>query len=373
MTDSKVVKESLEAYSEKIKELYESGETTELSFRIALYELLKNVIPSNYNVQIIEEAKREKFGSPDFKVKTNTKIIGYIETKDITVDIHRLKGRDKEQIDRYVKNVENLILTNYRDFVLYQNGKKVLDVAILDEDFELIESGIERFYRLVQQFLSVSTPIIKNVKELAEFLAKRARILRDIVLENLDDNDELKSLYLAFKEHLVSDMTEEKFADAYAQTVIYGLFMARFNVDEKLTKEKVLLEGIPKSLGVIHGIFKYIVAFELPSYLEWIIDEIITILNNVNVLRIKKDFKMDKEDPFLHFYEDFLAKYDPKLRKSKGVYYTPLPIVEFIINSVDVLLKEKFEKKLYDKDVKILDPAVGTGTFLAVLLGKIVL
>ena len=189
----------------------------------------------------------------------------------------------------------------------------------------------------------------------------------------MDDNDELKSLYLAFKEHLVSEMTEEKFADAYAQTVIYGLFMARFNVDEKLTKEKVLLEGIPKALGVIHGIFKYIVAFELPSYLEWIIDEIITILNNVNVLRIKKDFKMDKEDPFLHFYEDFLAKYDPKLRKSKGVYYTPLPIVEFIINSVDVLLKEKFEKKLYDKDVKILDPAVGTGTFLAVLLGKIVM
>jgi len=371
MTDSKVVEETLKAYSEKVKELYESGETTELSFRIVLHELLKNVIPSNYNVQIIEEAKREKFGSPDFKVKTNTKIIGYIETKDITVDIHKLKGRDKEQIDRYVKNVENLILTNYKDFILYQNGKKVLDIAILDEDFELIESSIERFYRLVQQFLSVSTPEIKSVKELAKFLAKRARILRDIVLENLDEDEDLKSLYLAFKEHLVSGMTKDEFADAYAQTVVYGLFMARFNVDDKLTREKVLLKGIPKSLSVVHGIFRYIVAFELPSYLEWIIDEIITILNNVNILRIKRDFKMDKEDPFLHFYEDFLAEYDPKLRKSKGVYYTPLPIVEFIINSVDVLLKEKFGKKLYDKDIRILDPAVGTGTFLAVLLRKI--
>ncbi|AEF95815.1 type ISP restriction/modification enzyme [Methanotorris igneus] len=364
------MKEILKNYIKTIKEIYNEGEFSEYSFRYALEELLRDII-KEYDVKIIHESGREDFGAPDFKIKGNGKIIGYVETKKIDVDLHRLPKRDKEQLNRYKNNIENLILTNYKEFVLYQNGEKVEDVVILDDDLNLIEANIEKFEKLIERFLSLSTPEIKEPSKLAEFLAKRARLLRDAILNNLDENEGIKALYEAFKEHLISDMKKEEFADAYAQTIVYGLFMARFNIEGELTKERVVFKGIPKSLRVIHEIFKHI-ASDLPSYLDWIVDEIITILNNIDIKKIEESFKIvGKEDVFLHFYEDFLASYNPELKKSKGVYYTPLPVVEFIVNSVDEILKDRFGKRLHDENVRILDPATGTGTFLATVLERV--
>ncbi|ACV24186.1 type ISP restriction/modification enzyme [Methanocaldococcus fervens] len=364
------MKRALKNYAKSVKEIYNEGEFSEYSFRYALENLLKNIL-NGYDVKIIHESGREDFGTPDFKIKGKGKIVGYIETKKIDVDLHRLQKRDKEQLERYKENIENLILTNYKEFILYQNREKVEDVVILDDDLNLIEANIEKFERLIERFLSLSTPEIKDPTKLAEFLAKRARLLRDAILENLDENEEIKALYEAFKEHLISDMKKEEFADAYAQTIVYGLFMARFNIEGDLTKEKVAFKGIPKSLGVIHKIFKHI-ASDLPDYLDWIVDEIITILNNIDIKKIEESFKISgKEDAFLHFYEDFLASYNPELRKSKGVYYTPLPVVEFIVNSVDEILRDRFGKRLHDENVRILDPATGTGTFLAVVLKRV--
>ncbi len=364
------MKEILKNYVKTIKEIYNEGEFSEYSFRFALEELLRDII-KEYDVKIIHESGREDFGAPDFKIKGNGKIIGYVETKKIGVDLHRLLKRDKEQLDRYKNNIENLILTNYKEFVLYQNGEKVEDIVILDDNLNLIEANIEKFERLIERFLSLSTPEIKEPSKLAEFLAKRARLLRDAILNNLDENEEIKALYEAFKEHLISDMKKEEFADAYAQTIVYGLFMSRFNIEGELTKEKVVFKGIPKSLRVIHEIFKHI-ASDLPSYLDWIVDEIIAILNNIDIKEIEKSFKIvGKEDVFLHFYEDFLASYNPELKKSKGVYYTPLSVVKFIVNSVDEILKDKFKKRLHDENVRILDPATGTGTFLVTVLERV--
>nr|WP_255452924.1 MULTISPECIES: type ISP restriction/modification enzyme [unclassified Thermococcus] len=148
--------------------------------------------------------------------------------------------------------------------------------------------------------------------------------------------------------------------------------MARFTIKGRLTRENVAFRGVPKSLRVVHGIFKY-VASDLPDYLEWIVEELIAILNNVDVEELKRRFHFGNGefDPFLHFYETFLAEYNPMLRKSKGVYYTPIPVVEFIINSVDEILRERFGKRLHDEGVTILDPATGTGTFLGGVLDRI--
>ncbi|MBO8174167.1 MAG: N-6 DNA methylase [Thermococcus sp.] len=362
----------LRGYAKAVKKIYESGDATEYSYRKPLQSLLEALIPKEYNVVIIHESKRETFGAPDFKITTPTMIVGYIETKKPEINLDKLPKRDKHQVLRYRERLENFLLTNYKDFILYQDGEEVAGVTLLDDNFNLIERNIEKFNHLLERFLSKTTPKIKTPEELALFLAKRARILKDVVLENMDDNENLMDLYKAFKEHLISTMSKTEFADAYAQTIVYGLFMARFTLKEPLNRYNVVFKGIPKSLKVVHEIFKHITS-ELPDYLEWIIEELIAVLNNVDVESIKEKFRfgVNGSDPFLHFYEDFLAAYNPELRQSRGVYYTPIPIVEFIVNSVDELLKDKFNKRLHDNDVTILDPAVGTGTFLGVVLDRI--
>lgn len=362
----------LRGYAKAVKKIYESGDATEYSYRKPLQSLLESLIPKEYNVVIIHESKRETFGAPDFKVTTPTTIVGYIETKKPEINLDKLPKKDKHQVLRYRERLGNFLLTNYRDFILYQDNKEVASVTLLDENFNLIERNIEKFNRLLERFLSKTTPKIKTPKELALFLAKRARILKDVVLENMDDNEDLMALFKAFKEHLISTMSKTEFADAYAQTIVYGLFMARFTLNEPLNRYNVVFKGIPKSLKVVHEIFKHITS-ELPDYLEWIIEELIAVLNNVDVDSIREKFRFgaDGSDPFLHFYEDFLAVYNPELKESKGVFYTPLPIVEFIVNSVDEILKEKFGKRLHDDGVTILDPGVGTGTFLAGVLDRI--
>ncbi|NJE43327.1 type ISP restriction/modification enzyme [Thermococcus sp. GR6] len=362
----------LRGYSKALKKVHQAGATTEYSYRTAFHEFLRGLFPREYNVKIIHEPGRETFGAPDFKIFTDTGIIGYIETKAPDLDLHRLPKRDKSQIKRYSERLDNFILTNYRDFILYQKGEKVEEVSLLDEDFNLIESNVEKFQRLIDRFLSFTVPKIKDPETLAHVLAKRAKILKDVVLENLKDDEQLQYLHRAFKEHLMSGMKQSEFADAYAQTVVYGLFMARFTIKVQLTRENVAFRGVPKSLRVVHEIFKYVAA-DLPDYLEWIVEELIAILNNVDVEELKRRFHFGNGefDPFLHFYETFLAEYNPKLRKSKGVYYTPIPVVEFIVNSVDEILRERFGKRLHDEGVTILDPATGTGTFLAGVLDRI--
>ncbi|WP_297521672.1 type ISP restriction/modification enzyme [Thermococcus sp.] len=362
----------LRGYSRGLKKVHEAGATTEYSYRTAFHEFLRGLFSKEYNVKIIHEPGRETFGAPDFKVFTDSGIIGYIETKAPDVDLHRLPKRDKSQIKRYSERLDNFILTNYRDFVLYQRGEKVDEVSLLDEDFNLIESNVEKFNRLIQRFLSFAVPSIKDPEVLAHILTKRAMILKDVVLENMGEDEQLQYLYQAFKEHLMAGMKKSEFADAYAQTVVYGLFMARFTIKGRLTRENVAFRGVPKSLRVVHEIFKYI-ASDLPDYLEWILEELIAILNNVDVEALKRRFHFGNGefDPFLHFYETFLAEYNPRLRKSKGVYYTPIPVVEFIVNSVDEILKERFGKRLHDDGVTILDPATGTGTFLGGVLDRI--
>src|SRR5260370_40414582 len=178
----------------------------------------------------------------------------------------------------------------------------------------------------------------------------------------------------------------ENFADMYAQTICYGLFAARCNAQPGMTftREHAAYD-IPKTNPFLRKMFGYIAGPDLDERIVWAVDDVAELLNRADMDAILKDFgrRTRQEDPVVNFYETFLAQYDPKLRELRGVYYTPEPVVSYMVRSVDYLLKNDFELpdgladdtvlKAYSSDgksslqthkVQILDPATGTATFL---------
>ncbi|EMJ44180.1 hypothetical protein HMPREF1434_00636 [Helicobacter pylori GAMchJs124i] len=165
-------------------------------------------------------------------------------------------------------------------------------------------------------------------------------------------------------------MSFEDFSDAFAQTLTYSLFLAKLNHPfEKIDLDNVR-SSIPKNFAVIREMADFLKKLDAIQEIQWLLDEILSLINHVDMGSIIKDLNDDK-DPYLHFYETFLSAYDPKLREKKGVYYTPDSVVKFIINALDSLLKTHFKdaplglkSALDNENIKLLDFATGTGTFL---------
>ena len=293
---------------------------------------------------------------------------------------------DSEQLKKYMGSIDNLILTDYARFILLRKGNKIFDFnlfSISDFDnprFSIANEKIELFKQFVNEFFSYKLPTIFSAEELANELSKRAKLLKNFAKIQLEEdfksvkNEEIPSSIYDFYEgikELIKDISIEDCADAYAQTVTYGLFLAKKNIEEK-NHEKLDRKNasfyIPKNVGVIKRIFINIAGDEFPPNISWIIDDIIDILNASKVkdilTKIDKRGKKDK-DPVIFFYEDFLNYYEPQKRKHLGVYYTPRPVVNFIVNSIHSILKNYFDKPkgLAEDDINVLDPAIGTGTF----------
>jgi predicted helicase len=232
----------------------------------------------------------------------------------------------------------------------------------------------ENFLNLLEQFFSFSIPTTTTAKALAIELAKRTRFLRDNVIaeelkeENIEGTQTLEGFYRAFKEHLIPSLTPQDFANLFAQTITYGLFAARSRAKEDFNR-KLAFDYIPPTIGILRDVFRFISSTDLPQSMEWIIDDIAEVLRCSDVQKIMENFYKEGKghDPIIHFYETFLAEYDPKEREKRGVYYTPEPIVSYITRSIHKLLKEKFNKNdgFADKSVIVLDPAAGTLTFPA--------
>jgi predicted helicase len=232
-------------------------------------------------------------------------------------------------------------------------------------------------------------------------MANKARLLSDVIDKAhtsdvvTEENSSLKDQMNAFKEILIHDITPKAFADVYAQTIAYGMFAARLH-DTSLDSfsRQEAAELIPKSNPFLRKLFAYIAGPDLDDRIKWIVDDLVEIFLHSNVEELLKDFGKETktEDPIIHFYETFLSEYDPKLRKARGVWYTPHPVVNFIVRAVDDILKTEFSlpKGLADKSkikikveehgkkieqevhkVQILDPATGTGTFLAEVIKHI--
>ncbi|GAA8119711.1 DNA methyltransferase [Helicobacter pylori] len=366
----------LKEYLESIKDL--TPEKNELAHRSSLQNLL-NRLKDNFNKEfkIEHEPKREQGSQPDFRVSFQGLNIGYIENKRVGINLNQLLKSD--QIRKYLELNPNLMLTDYLNFVWVgkdENNapliKKEISVASLDELSKPLKPKPQTERDLIELFKSFfnhEAAPITNAKDFATHLSPRTRYLKDALIK-YQEKTQVSSIFNNFKAYLYEELSFEDFSDALAQTLTYSLFLAKLNHPfEKIDLNNVR-SSIPKNFAVIREMADFLKKLDEIQEIQWLLNEILSSINHVDMDSILKDLNEDK-DPYLHFYETFLSAYDPKLRESKGVYYTPDSVVKFIINALDSLLKTHFKdaplglkSALDNENIKLLDFATGTGTFL---------
>ncbi|WP_120970020.1 type ISP restriction/modification enzyme, partial [Helicobacter pylori] len=366
----------LKEYLESIKNI--TPESNELTHRPSLYNLLIS-LKENFNKEfkIEHEPKREQGSQPDFRVSFQGLNIGYIENKRVGEDLSQLLKN--KQILKYLELNPNLMLTDYLNFMWVgkdENNapliKKEISVASLDELSKPLKPNpqTERdLIELFKSFFNYEAAPIANAKDFATHLSPRTKYLKDALIK-YQEKAQVSSIFNNFKEYLYEELSFEDFSDALAQTLTYSLFLAKLNHPfEKINLDNVR-SSIPKNFAVIREMADFLKKLDEIEEIQWLLNEILSSINHVDMDSILKDLNDDK-DPYLHFYETFLSAYDPKLRESKGVYYTPDSVVKFIINALDSLLKTHFKdaplglkSALDNENIKLLDFATGTGTFL---------
>ncbi|PUD15675.1 DNA methyltransferase, partial [Helicobacter pylori] len=367
----------LKEYLESIKDL--TPEKNELTHRAFLQNLLKNLKNDfNKEFKIEHEPKKDKQGGqPDFRVSYQGLNIGYIENKRAGTNLSQLLK--SKQILKYLELNPNLILTDYLNFMWVgkdENNapliKKEISVASLDELSKPLKPNPQTECDLIgffKGFFNYEAAPITNAKDFATHLSPRTKYLKDALITYQKD-EQVSSIFNNFKEYLYVELSFEDFSDALAQTLTYSLFLAKLNHPfEKIDLDNVR-SSIPKNFAVIREMADFLKKLDEIKEIQWLLNEILSSINHVDMDSILKDLNDDK-DPYLHFYETFLSAYDPKLRESKGVYYTPDSVVKFIINALDSLLKTHFKdaplglkSALDNENIKLLDFATGTGTFL---------
>jgi hypothetical protein len=374
-----------QSYFKTVQQLYLSdNESSEHTYRTALENLLqafeKEYIKRNLNVKQ-EPKKQEDKGRPDFKVTTQEQLtIGFVETKKIGEDLKKILN--SKQLENYKQLSDNIILTDYLQFYIINKGELVFDSSLFYEinlsntRFKLEKYHIEKFTQLLKMFFESKPDPIFKTQDLAMKLSEKAKFLREYCNAELDkENDDtnlLQGLYKAFGDTLLPLLDTQYFADIYAQTLTYGLFLAALNCDDARTllNKNTAYSLLPNTFPLIKELFHRLDDF--PAEIIWSVDEIISILKVTDFAAIKKEFveyrhkEQGFNDPFIFFYEDFLKHYDKTQRELRGVYYTPEPVVSFIVRSIEIILKDTFglNDGFINKDVTLLDFATGTGTFL---------
>lgn len=387
----------------KVQAVYKTGSATEHSYRSAFEALFAAL-----GVTALNEPKRVKCGAPDFIISSGEIAIGHVEAKDLHISIRGMKDSNKGQQERYKAALPNLIYTNGLDWDFYRDGDLTASVTIADflmgvipkpEEYETLEN-------LLRDFIAQQPQTITSPRELAERMAGKANLIKDVLRKTLADDEalqgELMAQFQAFKENLIHDITPDDFSDIYAETIAYGMFAARLHDTTLDTfSRQEALELLPKSNPFLRSLFSYVAGYDLDDRIAWIIDDLARVFQACDVAKIMEGFGKltGQNDPFLHFYETFLAAYNPSKRKARGVWYTPEPVVNFIVRAVDEVLQTEFglpdgladtSKITIDWDtgqtdkkgkaqtikkevhrVQILDPATGTGTFLAEVIKQI--
>lgn len=397
---------TIQQYLEQLNKRFKSGISKEHAYRSDLESLIRNLVNG---VEITNEpANVTDCGNPDFVITKSKIPIGYIEAKDIGKDLH--SKQFNEQFTRYKKALDNLIITDNICFQFFQHGELIREIMIAEIDnnsIKPIPENFTEFTNLIQNFCTFIGQTIKSSKKLAEMMAAKARLLQNILEraitsdEETQENTSLKQQFDTFKSILIHDLTPKDFADIYAQTLAYGMFAARLHdttLDNFSRQEAA--ELIPKTNPFLRKLFQYVAGFDIDERIKTTVDNLADVFRATNVDALLHNFGKSTQanDPIIHFYETFLAEYDPKLRKSRGVWYTPEPVVKFIVRAVDDILKSEFglsqgladtsktkikikdytkatadmrsktreiEREIEVHKVQILDPATGTGTFLA--------
>ena len=393
------------AYLKAITDNLKTGDATEHTHRPALKDLLERL---GKDISITNEPKRAECGAPDMSASRRKAYglltIGHVETKDVGINLD--EAEKSEQLKRYLKRLypSNLVLTDYLEFRWYVDGQQRLKghLAHLRSDWkvEALPDEWKNAFQLFQSFLSRTPEPVKKADELAVRMANLTHIVRDMVIEAFTKDKSsqmLRELRKVFARRLIPDLElpekTPEFADMFAQTIAYGLFAARCNHKESERFKRIgAAREIPKTNPFLRSLLDSLMGTDIEDepYVGFV-NDITDLLADTNIKKILEEFgkHSGKRDPVLHFYETFLATYDPEVREKRGVYYTPEPVVSYIARSVDSLLKTRFGCKQglsdtsqveYEKEVKtgrttkkepvtgprvlILDPACGTGTFL---------
>jgi len=391
----------LTTYLQNIGAAYSAGNATEHTYRPALQSFVQALRPG---VTAVNEPKRETCGAPDYVVQLKGLTLGYIESKDIGVSLDEMEKT--EQLGRYRHALGNLILTDYLDFRWYVDGEKRASARLghLEKGkVRLDAEEAERAVRILQEFLAHAPAPVSSPEVLARHMARITDMIRDIIVAAFEKRKQsytLLELRKFFNKTLLPGLELEartgEFADMYAQTIAYGLFAARCNhADDKGPFIRFgAASEIPKTNPLLRTLFQSVTGAELDDEpFAVFVDDLVQLLAAADIPAVLKNFgrRTRLQDPVVHFYETFLAEYDPKLREKRGVYYTPSPVVSYIVRSVDKILKQSFElpdgladtskvmslKNERDEvretvpKVLILDPACGTGTFLYAVVDHI--
>ena len=390
---------TVQDYIDKLNTRFKTGISREHSYRGDLQNLLENIAT---DVLVTNEPARIACGAPDYIITKKNIPIGYIEAKDIGAELN--SKSHKEQFDRYRLSLNNLIITDYLTFQLFCDGVLVNTISIGQIQGNKIiglPDNYSNFISFIKDFCSYTGQTIKSSKKLAEMMAGKARLLSDIIEKALNSDEEnqenstLNDQLTAFKNILIHDIKPKEFADVYAQTIAYGMFAARLHdptLDSFSRQEAA--ELIPKSNPFLRKLFGYIAGPDIDDRIKWVVDSLVEVFLACNVKDLLKDYgKATKmEDPIIHFYETFLSEYDAALRKARGVWYTPHPVVSFQVRAIDEILKTEFDLpqgiadsskikikvdiqgKMIEQEVhrvQILDPTTGTGTYIAEVIKEI--
>ena len=363
-----------ERYLQNILQTQSTSEATpELSLFPHLQTFLEGIAIEHFDrdtITFTQEPRRlDQIGRPDFIAMDGLLPIGYIEAEAHGRDLDALTGHAAEQNARFIENLDNFILTNFVEFQLWTDGQLRATANTTDAP--------ENLEALLEGFLNAGNVQISSPEVLARYLARRTRELQTQIATTLTDEDSnIHAMFSAFKETLISTLTPDDFADMYAQTLAYGLFAARCTLPNATNFSRhTAVEGLPRSNPFLVELFYHVASPRLETNVTYILDDIASLLRNVPTEMLRTAFAARNhfKDPVIHFYETFLAEYDPQRRVDRGVYYTPPQVISYIVRSVDSLLKTELNRPdgLADDGTLILDPATGTGGFLLTALDHI--
>src|ERR1051326_1446554 len=385
------MKHFFDTYIRSISAKFSHEETSEMGYRTDFEILIKEIFESINVMRIDHDARAEQGNKPDFVVLKHDVPILYIEAKDIGVSLDTIEK--SEQMARYF-GYANLVLTDYVEFRFYRNGVhyeepiRIAEYNLKSRTIKAIPEKFEHAAKTLIDFTQSHKEPIRTGKHLSRIMGGKAVRIRDNIRQFLanqsEKNTEITRIYETVRKLLVHDLSREAFADMYAQTLVYGLFVARYHDEtpENFSRQEAR-DLVPASNPFLRHFFDHIVGPDFDKRLEYIVNELCLVFSHANVPELMRQYFKDDlwgkthegPDPVIHFYEDFLKEYDPELRKKLGAYYTPLPVVRFIVRSVDQLLEKQFglASGLADTSktstdihrVQILDPAVGTGTFIS--------
>lgn len=397
----------IHAYLADIVRYFNDPQSSEMSYRSAFQNYLESIFPKEEKYHVQHDAKAEKGNKPDYIILRDKVPLLYIEVKKVGEDLDKIEK--SSQATRYF-GYTNLIISDYTEFRFYRNGEKynehihLAEVNVKAHTLTEHPENVERFLRTIRDFIQSQKEPIRSGKHLAKIMGGKAQRIRDNVIAFLEsektEKDELVRMMRFIKEHLILNFSEDDFADMYAQTLVYGLFAARYN-DTTLSdfSRAEARELVPKTNPFLQHFFDHISGASFPKPLIVIVDELCVVFEHADVRALMEEYfksttlfgeESESPDPVIHFYEDFLREYNPAKKMEMGVFYTPLPVVRFIVRGIDDILKNEFgiargladnstttitlkakndkgkvvEMKKDVHRVQMLDVAVGTGTFL---------